>query len=350
MKWNPIMLALCLALPGCRPKVPPPATPEEVRTLVMDSNRMALDFYRDLRGPGNMAFTPLGLCEPLTLLAWGADGTMREELQHRLHLTLPPERVPIALEAVRKQINRFDPGTYLSPGDQPPRLDFAMALWADRTNPVPWSTRRAVPVLMNAEASNLDFGGDRAGTRATMTQWSARHLGGLEVDADFGELPTGGFVLAATTSFGARWFMPFRPEMTHAAPFHRLSSPSLRKEFNMSRQSNVSSGINTTNATDVGDAIHRLSGVGLGLWLMGHGIRRGGLLGGFTVLAGALLGAHSISAKAAPAPAADAPTFPSKGIPAPQEPSDDIEEASMASFPASDPPSSHRSTATNPTF
>ena len=118
----------------------------------------------------------------------------------------------------------------------------------------------------------------------------------------------------------------------------------------MSRQSNVSSGINTTNATDVGDAIHRLSGVGLGLWLMGHGIRRGGLLGGFTVLAGALLGAHSISAKAAPAPAADAPTFPSKGIPAPQEPSDDIEEASMASFPASDPPSSHRSTATNPTF
>ena len=80
----------------------------------------------------------------------------------------------------------------------------------------------------------------------------------------------------------------------------------------------------------MGDAIDQFRGLETVMTKTGHS---------FIERMRRLLGRGSPPQDTAPA---DAPSFPDHGIPASQEPMDEVEEASMESFPASDPPASRR--------
>lgn len=93
----------------------------------------------------------------------------------------------------------------------------------------------------------------------------------------------------------------------------------------------------------------------VGAMLFWRGLRSSGLTRVVTVLTGATLCVYGMTGKLphelltstgekSKTRGANAPTFHDEGIPASQKPADDVEEASMASFPASDPPASHRHT------
>jgi len=221
-RYTALLLPLCLLALGCRPKTPPPATQAEVQTLVRDSNRMGLELYRALAKQGdNQVFSPLGLCGPMALLAWGADETTAREIQSALHLTLPPVRIPVGLEAIRQRM--LKPVSSLFGGTpEKPRLDFGLAIWSDSANPIPWSSRRKLPVLFSATAENLDFQGDPSGSRDHIQQWATARMDGMKVDGDPGPLPPNGLAIFGSVRFGARWGMPFQPEMTRTEPFRLL--------------------------------------------------------------------------------------------------------------------------------
>lgn len=98
---------------------------------------------------------------------------------------------------------------------------------------------------------------------------------------------------------------------------------------------------------DVDKALKVAAG-GLLVW---HGLRSAGIVSAVFTLGGAAVLAKTITGKSLGEflnfngrPAGDAPSYRDEGRVAAQEPSDVIEEASMESFPASDPPASHRST------
>src|SRR4051794_2658324 len=92
---------------------------------------------------------------------------------------------------------------------------------------------------------------------------------------------------------------------------------------------------------------------GLGTMLISHGIRRGGLRSLLYSAAGAACLYHAFTGRdpcdllfprgsAKHGEEKDSPSFPSEAE-SKQLPSDEVDEASMESFPASDPPAVHRS-------
>jgi uncharacterized membrane protein len=119
----------------------------------------------------------------------------------------------------------------------------------------------------------------------------------------------------------------------------------------MNTQQIISSAIDGAMDQPV-NGVKRVALVGAGLVLVSKGLNRRGIGGTCSALAGAVMCIQGITGKSPLAALlsyeskkrrADAPSFAHMKRAATQEPSDDVEEASMESFPASDPPSSHRS-------
>jgi uncharacterized membrane protein len=98
----------------------------------------------------------------------------------------------------------------------------------------------------------------------------------------------------------------------------------------------------TQDGYDKINRIERATAAGLGAMLLWSGLRRGGITGLACTAAGGALCWHGLRGRNPKGHRADAPSFPDQGIPTLQEPADELEEASMASFPASDPPASRR--------
>lgn len=91
---------------------------------------------------------------------------------------------------------------------------------------------------------------------------------------------------------------------------------------------------------------------GLLVW---HGMRSAGIVSAVFTLGGAALLAKAITGKPltellhlAGGGKSDSPSYRDEGRGSSQSPEDEIDEASMESFPASDPPASHRSSALPP--
>lgn len=213
-----VLVLPLLGVLDCRPKAPAPATKAEVQALVQGSNRLGLAVYHDLAKAqnGSLVLTPLGLCDPVAVLAWGLGDPEGSAALKQAGLVLPPDRVPTALEALRRDL--LKPDSVLLPGQTPASLSVATALWSDASNPIPWRSRHLLPVVMRTEAANLEADG----IREEMRQWIAATTGGLKVPNRLPSPAGGGLALVGTLHFKATWACPFRAEWTESAPFHRL--------------------------------------------------------------------------------------------------------------------------------
>ena len=101
------------------------------------------------------------------------------------------------------------------------------------------------------------------------------------------------------------------------------------------------------------EKIAKYAAGGLLVW---HGLRSAGIVSAVFTVGGVALLAKTITGKPlgellhlGGVGGNDSPSFRDEGRGSVQSPEDSIEEASMESFPASDPPASHRSTQLPPT-
>lgn len=189
------------------------ASAEEVAVLVADSQAFALDLLQRLDTDGrNLVFSPWGLLTALSMTHDGARGVTREEIATALHLSLPSERLPVAVNALDLALA----------GSASPELHSATAFWAQDGTPFHQEYLDLLARYYGSGVTVADFNGDREGASRMVAEWLAREIGREFSDGWAPPVSSTYPVLCVLTSavrLDALWAHQFDPAMTHPRPF-----------------------------------------------------------------------------------------------------------------------------------
>ncbi|NLT36274.1 MAG: serpin family protein [Gaiellales bacterium] len=189
------------------------ASAEEVEALVADSQAFALDLLTRLSADGrNLVFSPWGLLTALGMTHDGARGSTQQEIATALHLSLPSERLPMAVNA--RDLALAESAS--------PELHSATAFWAQDGTPFHEDYLDLLARYYGSGVTVADFNGDREGASRMVAEWLAREIG-REFSAEWAPPVSDAYpllcVLTSAVRLDALWAHQFDPAMTQPRPF-----------------------------------------------------------------------------------------------------------------------------------
>lgn len=213
------ILAALLCL-GCEPAAQPPAQPAEVKQLAADSNRFALNLYRDLaRTSDNLVFSPYGIFEALAMTSAGASGTTAQEFRTLLHATLPEDRLFRAAATLDEQLKTMPGWPKMK---TPSTFRVSNGLWIDQGWPVAPTFRKISQTDFQAAIENLDFRGAPQEALRRINTWTAQATDGRIPTILDRVDPSTRVVLTNAVHFKGGWAIEFQERNTKPGPFSPL--------------------------------------------------------------------------------------------------------------------------------
>jgi serpin B len=207
-----LFVALCLALPD---RAAPRGTAGCAATIADGNNIFAFNLYAALRAqPGNLFLSPFSIETAMSMVYSGARGRTAEQMAAVLHLPSDPQQ---AQSGFAELLNALQAGAK-SHGY---RLDIANGLWAQKDYPFLPAYLDAMRSAYAAELDSVDFIHQAEAVRARINSWVASRTQDKIKDL----FPPASFhsdtrlVLANAIYFKGAWARPFKPELTHDAPF-----------------------------------------------------------------------------------------------------------------------------------
>jgi serpin B len=202
--------------------VQPDAPSADVGALVDSNTAFALDLYAKLRTqPGNVAFSPQSISTALTMVSTGASGRTLAQTRSVLHLTLPPDRLYQAANALDLLLTADRTKPNDGTGD-PLTLRIANSVWAQRGYPFLSDYLDVLARDFGAGMYLSDFRRDAEGERVKINGWIDAQTNGKIRDL----IPKGTLddltrmVLVDAVYFKASWVRRFDASSTKSAPFH----------------------------------------------------------------------------------------------------------------------------------
>ncbi|NLE73560.1 MAG: serpin family protein [Actinobacteria bacterium] len=200
------------------------ASAEEMAILVADSQAFALDLLTRLSHEGsNLVFSPWGLLTALSMTHDGARGVTQQEIAAALHLSLPSERVPVAVNTIDLTLNStsMDDASTSADGDSP-EFHSATAFWAQTGEPFHQEYLDLLARYYGSGITTLDFNGDREGAGRVVAEWLAQEIG-REFSSGWAPPVSQVWpllcVLTSAVRLDALWEHQFDPAMTRPRPF-----------------------------------------------------------------------------------------------------------------------------------
>ena len=200
-------------------QVAPEVPAADLGALVEGNNRFALDLYHALRSPeANLLYSPYSISLALAMTYGGARGETAQQMADTLHLTLPPEQLHPAFNALDQALRSADEG------DDDFILHLVHAIWGQRGYTFREPFLDLLAQNYGAGLRILDFVAQSEPARLTINDWASEQTEGKIEDL----LPQGAIdpstvlVLANAIYFNAAWKSPFSEEATHDAPFALL--------------------------------------------------------------------------------------------------------------------------------
>ena len=189
------------------------ASPDEVTVLVADSQAFALDLLSRLSADGrNLVFSPWGLLTALGMTHDGARGVTQQEIATALHLSLPSDRLPVAVNALDRELA----------ASASPELHSATAFWAQDGTPFNQEYLELLARYYGSGITVADFNGDREGASRMVAEWLARESG-REFSGGWAPPISSAYpvlcVLTSAVRLDALWARQFDPAMTQSRPF-----------------------------------------------------------------------------------------------------------------------------------
>ncbi len=194
--------------------------------LVQGNHAFTSDLFARLRtGNGNLTFSPLSIQMAFGLAQAGANGETEAEIAKVLHLADTGQKTAIAFGELMKRMTAENKAYNFETRKNDAKayvLEFANAIWNDKTVPLEGSYVAAVRDHFQAHAAPLDFRNHPDAARKTINHWVSQQTRG-KID----ELLKPGTVsndtigmLTNALYFNARWDKEFSKRATKPREFH----------------------------------------------------------------------------------------------------------------------------------
>lgn len=192
----------------------PTLSPSEERffeMVVEGNNRLGFDVFRTIKNQsGNLCFSPYSMASGLAIVASGAKGETRGELQRLLHYSL--SLLPLFGDLNNQFSDEAKTGS---------QILMANALWIEKDLPLLPSFKLTVQRDIQATLQFMDFAKDKGKSVQTINQWVSHQTRGKinqllnlqDVSAQTR------LVLTAAITMKGVWARPFDPKLTKRLPF-----------------------------------------------------------------------------------------------------------------------------------
>jgi serpin B len=201
--------------------------------IAAGNTRFAFDLYREIKGKGNLFFSPYSVSTALAMTYAGARGETEREMAEVLGFPVPEPSDTTAEGDARASARRevaaafaaLEEGLAADPETHGYSLYVANALWGDQNHPFLESYTAFVDEHFDAPLTLLDFESDTEGARVRINAWVEKRT--RERIRDLiprGTLtPVTTLVLTNAIYFKGHWVLQFDPKRTRDAEFHGLA-------------------------------------------------------------------------------------------------------------------------------
>ena len=190
----------------------PPTVPEN--SVVIDSNRFALDFYQHVRqNTGNLFFSPTSISTAFAMAYAGAKGETAQQMAKVLHFDQPAEQV-------NQNFAKLLAGWNSGGKEHGFELDLANAMWGQKGYPFQPSFNQALQTNFGSEIRVVDFAKSQE-ARKTINDWVAQKTQNKIQDLMPPESIDAStrLVLADAIYFKAHWDKEFHESATQPGEF-----------------------------------------------------------------------------------------------------------------------------------
>ena len=231
---NVLLLSTSTAAPTCfaddppvQPNVPISSLPPEttsIEALVGGNTHFALELYKQIKGEGNLFFSPNGVSEALALCFEGAGGATAKQMAQVLGFPQEGADLGARFRRLREAVARLNTDFVTYKSDN--------GLWSQL--PLQKAFETSVRTDFDAEVFNVDFRSPAA--REDVRAWVRdRTDGAAELPAEAFSNPLLRLLVINTLLFKASWAQQFDPERTVKAPFElmdgtRIDVPTMRMD------------------------------------------------------------------------------------------------------------------------